>query len=276
MNCRRHYPTLMLTIFVCFVASGQNGMETYPKGARSMGMANAHVTLEDGWSVFNNIGALGRLPSTQAFFSYDHRLGIQELTTLAAGAAVVRDFGVFGLSLSQYGSTLFNQQNIGIGFSNTLGIGSFGFKVNYFQTNIEGFGRSGSPLLEFGGVAALGSNLFFGAHVYNFTRSKFSKAGSDYLPTVIKAGLSYRPVDKLLINVEAEKEIILLPQFKMGIEYNLLNKFWARSGIHTHPSNLFFGMGFKPKRYHIDYALSQNYRLGYTHHFSFNYILEKD
>lgn len=276
MNCRRDYPTLVLTLFVCLAASGQNGMETYPKGARSMGMANSHVTLEDGWSIFNNIGALGRISSTQAFFSYDHRLGIQELTTLAAGAAIVEDFGVFGIGLSHYGSAFFNQQNIGIGFSNTLGIASFGFKINYFQTNMEGFGRSGSPLLEFGGVAALGSNLFFGAHVYNFTRSKFSKAGSDYLPTVIKAGLSYRPLDKLMINVEAEKEIILPAQFKMGIEYNLLNQFWARSGIHTQPNNLFFGMGFKPKRFHIDYALSQNYRLGYTHHFSFNYILEED
>lgn len=276
MNCRRDFPTLVLFIFVCFASWGQNGTETYPKGARSMGMANAHVTLEDGWSVFNNIGALGRLSSSQAFFSYDHRLGIQELTTLAAGAAVVSDLGVVGLSLSHYGSTLFNQQNVGLGFSNTLGIASFGFKVNYFQTNIEGFGRNGSPVLEFGGVAVLGTHLFFGAHVYNFTRAKFSRVGSDYLPTVIKAGLSYRPADKLLINVEAEKEIVLLPQFKMGIEYNLLNKFWARAGIHTQPSNLFFGMGFKPKRYHIDYALSQNYRLGYTHHFSFNYLLEKD
>jgi hypothetical protein len=276
MNYRPGYPILMLTLFVCFASSGQNGTETYPKGARSMGMANAHVTLEDGWSTFNNIGALGRLPSTQAFFSYDHRLGIQELTTLAAGAAVVRDFGVFGVGLSHYGGTLFNQQNIGIGFSNTVGIASVGFKVNYFQTNIEGFGRNGSPILEFGGVASLGPSLFFGAHVYNFTRSKFSKASFDYLPTVIKAGLSYRPSVKLMVNVEAEKEIILLPQFKMGIEYNLLNKLWARSGIHTHPSNLFFGMGFKPRRFHIDYALSQNYRLGYTHHFSFNYIPEKD
>lgn len=273
MNCRRDYPTLVVMLSVWFAASGQDGTETYPKGARSMGMANAHVTLDDGWSLFNNIGATGRLASTQAFFSYDHRLGIQELTTLAAGVAMVNDFGVLGLGVSHYGGNLFNQKNIGIGFSNTLGIASFGFKINYFQTNIEGYGRSGSPLLEFGGVAALGPQLFFGAHVYNFTRSKFS---SDYLPTVVKAGLSYRPSEKLMINVEAEKEIILLPQFKMGIEYNLRDRLWARSGIQTQPNNLYFGIGFKPRRFHVDYALSQNYRLGYTHHFSFNYLLDKE
>ena len=266
----------MLTVFVCFVATGQNGTETYPKGARSMGMGNAHVTHADAWGIFNNVGALGRLSSNQVLFGYDHRLGIHELTTLAAGAAFVRDFGVLGLGVSHYGGSHFNQKTIGLGFSNTLGIASFGFKINYFQTNIEGFGRSGSPILEFGGLAALGPDLYFGAHVYNLTRSKFSKASSDYLPTVVKAGFSYHPSDKLIINIEAEKDIILPPQFKTGIEYNLLGRLWLRSGMQTQPNNLFFGMGFKPKRFQIDYALSQNYRLGYTHHFSFNYLLDKE
>lgn len=276
MKCKRCYFILMLILSGSLAASGQSGTETYPKGARSMGMGNAHVTQADAWGIFNNIGALGRLESSQALFGYDHRLGIHELTTLSAGIALVHNLGVFGLGLSHYGGNHFNQKNIGLGFSNTLGIATFGIKINYFQTNIEGYGRSGSPTLEFGGLAALGPHLYFGAHVYNFTRTKFSKASSDYLPTVVKAGLSYRPSEKLFINIEAEKDIILLPQFKMGIEYNLLDRFWARSGVQTQPNNLFFGMGFKPKRFHVDYALSQNYRLGYTHHFSFNYLLDKE
>lgn len=276
MNCKRSFSTLTFMLCFGFTAWAQTGAETYPKGARSIGMANAHVTLTDAFGIFNNIGALGRLESSQAIFGYDHRLGIQELTTLSAGAALVRDFGVFGLGVSHYGGNLFNQKNIGLGFSNTFGIASFGFKINYFQTNIEGFGRNASPILEFGGVAALGPDLYFGVHVYNFTRSKLSRAGSDYLPTVVKAGLSYLPADKLTINVEAEKEILILPQFKAGIEYNLLDRFWARSGIQTQPNNLFFGIGFKPNRYHIDYALGQNYRLGYTHHFSFSYLFYEE
>src|SRR5690606_27780449 len=178
MKCKRPCSTLMLILSISLFASGQNGMETYPKGARSIGMANAHLSHADAWAIFNNIGALGRLESSQLLFGYDHRLGIHELTTLAAGAAMVRDFGVLGIGLSHYGGSFFNQKNIGIGFSNTLGIASFGTKVNYFQTNIEGYGRSGSPILEFGGLASLGPDLYFAAHVYNLTRSKFSKAGT--------------------------------------------------------------------------------------------------
>ena len=276
MNKWKVYSCCNILLLATLYSFGQNGTETFPSGARSMGLANTHVTVEDGWSIFNNVGAMGRVKLNQAFFGYDHRLGLNELTTLAAGSTLVNDWGVVGLSLSHYGGKLFNQQNIGLGFSNTLGIVSFGIKVNYFQTNIEGFGRNASPVLEFGGTAILSPGLYFGAHVYNFTRAKLGKISQDYLPTVIKTGISYRPSEKLMINVEAEKEILLSPQLKIGIEYNLLNRFWARSGIHANPNNLFFGMGFKPKRYHIDYALSQNYQLGYTHHFSFSYLFLKE
>lgn len=276
MNCLSLASSCFIVLSVFFDSSGQSGTETYAKGARSMGLANAHVTLDDAWSVFNNIGAMGRLKSSQAYFSYDHRLDLNELTTVAAGAVMVNDFGNFGLGLSSYGGELFNQRSLGLGFSNTLGIASFGVKVTYLQTNIEGFGRSGRPLLEFGGTASLGPALHFGAHIYNFTRAKFSKVSQDYLPTVVKAGLSYRPSEKLMINVETEKEIILSPQFKFGMEYNIANRIWARTGVLTQPNNLFFGLGFKPSRFDIDYALSQNYRLGYTHHFSFNYHFNEE
>lgn len=253
----------------------QNGMDSYPTGARSMGLGNAHVTLADGWSLFNNIGGLGRLDQTQAVFGYDHRLNMNELTTLAAGLALIQDWGNLGFNVSHYGGVLFNQQNIGFGFSNTLGIASFGLKINYFQTNIEGFGRSASPVLELGGIAELTPQLFFGAHIYNLSRSKLSKLSDEYLPMTVKAGLSYRPSESLILNLEAEKEILLDPIFKAGLEYNVRGKLWGRTGFNTQPNNLFFGLGFKPRRYQIDYAMGQNYRLGFTHHFSFNFLFNE-
>lgn len=270
--------SLAFGIFLGFISSfcfAQNGMDSYPTGARSRGMGNAHVTLTDGWSVINNIGGLGSLNQTQAFFGYDHRLGMNELTTLAAGIALINDWGNLGVNVSNYGGALFNQQNIGIGFSNKLGIASFGVKLNYFQTNIEGFGRAASPVVEIGGVAELTPQLFFGAHIYNLTRSKPSKLSDEYLPMNVKAGLSYRPTDNLMLNIEAEKEILLDPIFKAGLEYNVKDRIWGRAGFNTQPNNLFFGLGFRPRRYQIDYAMGQNYRLGFTHHFSFNLLFHE-
>jgi hypothetical protein len=152
-------------------------------------------------------------------------------------------------------------------------LASLGLKINYFQTYIEGFGRSARPVLEFGGTAELHPGLFFGAHVYNITRSAISKASLDYLPTVLKAGISYRPSDKLMVNIESEKELLSPARFKAGIAYVFEDEFWVRTGINSQPNNLYFGIGFKPRRFQVDYAMSRNYLLGFTHHFSLNYNL---
>lgn len=250
-------------------------MDHFPKGARSVGMGNASLTLNDPWAVFNNIGALANAPDEiAAFAGYDHRLGLSELTTLAAGMVLPSEkLGNFGFGLSSYGGALFNQQQIGIGLANQLGLASLGIKLSYFQTNIEGFGRTGRPVIEFGGTAEIIPGLFFGAHMYNITRSAISKSSGDFLPTSLKAGISYRPSQNLMINLETEKELRSPAQFKAGLAYNFEEKFWARTGINTQPNNLFFGIGFRPRRYQIDYALSRHYLLGFTHHFSVNYNL---
>ena len=272
---RLGYISLVLLLADGQLVMAQSGVEVLPRGARSMGLANANVTLADAWSVFNNIGGIGSVEESEFFAGYDHRLGLNELTTLAAGAVLKGSSGAWGLGLSNYGGELFNQQTIGIGYGNQLGIASLGIKINYFQTNIEGFGRGAAPVLEMGGVAELTPWLFFGAHMYNLSRSKLSRVTGEYLPMIVRSGLSFRPTEGLMINLEAEKEVYLAPQLKLGIEYSLSDKLWARTGVNTHPQQLFFGIGFSPKRYRFDYAMSQNHQLGFTHHVSFNYLLNE-
>ena len=106
-----------------------------------------------------------------------------------------------------------------------MGLASLGLKINYFQTNIEGFGRSARPVLELGGTAELFPGVFFGAHLYNITRAAISKASLNYLPTIVKTGISYRPSDNLMVNVETEKELSSPAQFKAGIAYSFEEKF---------------------------------------------------
>lgn len=266
------FSLILLLTFIWNYALCQTGTEAFPRGGRSMGMGNANATIGDVWSIFNNIGGLSKIGFSQATFSYDHRLGIDELTTLAAGAVIKGKNKAFGLGISSFGSEYFSQNQIGIGFSNQMGIASLGIKVNYLQTSIEGFGRGAAAVIEFGGVAELTPELFFGAHVYNVTRAKYGKNSDDRLPTTIKAGISYRPGSKVMVNLEAEKDILLDPLLKIGLEYNLMDRVWARVGMNTNPGKFFFGVGFRPKKFHIDYALTQHPSLGITHHFSFNYL----
>lgn len=250
----------------------QSPMEVFPKGGRSMGMANAHTTLGDVWSVFNNIGALAEIKASQVSFAYDHRMQLNELSTLAAVAAFKKNQTALGIGVSQFGDQDFSQSQAGLGFSQRLGIASLGIKVNYFQTHISNQGTAGAAVFEFGGLAELSPVLFFGAHVYNPTMASYGGDSPEKLPTVIKAGLAYRPSEQVSVNLEGEKDILLEPQLKIGVEYSILLKVWLRVGFNTNPERLFYGMGFRPKRFHIDYAMTQHQRLGFTHHFSFSYL----
>ncbi|MCH7402962.1 hypothetical protein ACFOUP_09595 [Belliella kenyensis] len=265
------FVVFLINICLPILSQAQGGLDIKAKGARSMGMANASSTLSDTWSPLNNIASIAYLQSSSIAVGYDHRFQMDELTTLSASAVFYTQKFNFGISTSSYGDDYFNQQHIGIGIANRLGIASLGLKVNLLQTNIEGFGRAISPVFEFGGLAELTPMLWFAGHIYNITYSKFSKASADHLPTVVKSSLSYRPSDKLMLNIEAEKDILLPADLKLGLEYNLLDKVWMRSGFHIIPGNLFFGLGFKPKRFVIDYALGQQKYLGPTHHFSVGY-----
>jgi hypothetical protein len=250
----------------------QSPLEVFPKGGRSMGMGNAHTTLADPWAIFNNIGALTEIKASQASFSYDHRMQLNELSTLAALVAIkTNQFGI-GIGVSQFGDKDFSQSQAGLGIAHRLGIASLGLKVNYFQTHVGGLGTAGTAVFEFGGLAELSPTVFFGAHVYNPTMASYGGDSPEKLPTIVKAGISYRPSDKVSANLEAEKDILLPPQLKLGIEYSILQMLWLRVGFNTNPERVFYGIGFRPRRFHIDYAMTQHHRLGFTHHFSFSYL----
>ncbi|EOZ96937.1 hypothetical protein A33Q_1855 [Indibacter alkaliphilus LW1] len=238
-------------------------------------MGNTNVTVGDAWSIFNNVGALTEVEESQVFFAYDHRGNLSELTTLAAGMVISADQFSYGISVSTFGEDIFSQSQIGLGVAQKLGIASIGIKASYFQTSIEGFGTGRSAVFELGGIAEITPELFFGAHIYNISGASFGKNSIDQLPSVFKSGISYRPAENIMVNIEVEKDLILPPILKVGVEYSLHEKIWGRIGMNNQPQRLCFGLGFRAKRFHIDFASNQNPYLGNTQHFSFNYLFSR-
>ena len=92
----------------------------------------------------------------------------------------------------------------------------------------------------------------------------------------MKAGLSYRPGNKITLSVETWKDIEYPASLRAGLEYKVLDKLPIRTGIATAPFHQYFGLGFAPKNFRIDYALSNTSRnLGLSHSFSVSYLLNR-
>ena len=263
-------PSLIFCLWLLFSidASAQIDLSTQAFGAKSQGLGTTKLYHRDAWSLANNVGTLDRLADSEIGIAVDQRFGIQELSTAALSGVFKSQKGSIGIGIARFGGELFNQHRLELGLGTTRGILSFGLKAGWFQTHIEGFGTGNALLLSLGGLAELGPKFFFGAHLSNLNQAKVSKQSSQPIPTLLTLGITYLPAKNLEIHSELEKELDHPPLFKLGLNYQLENWIFLRTGIHSAPNSLHFGLGLRKKKYGLDYALGQTTALGGTHHLS--------
>ena len=275
--------------FIVFIftqkASAQN--DGIPIGARAVGIGNSTVTISDQWAIFNNAAGMANIENIAVGVFFENRFGMKEFSSVAAGFVfpvnqlfrfdTLSSYGVAGMSFYRFGDQLYNEQRAGIGYAHNIKNVSLGIKVNYWQLSIEGLGTKRTYTIEFGGQAAITKELIFGAHIYNINQAKLAEYKDERVPTIMKAGLSYRPrvlVDKLMLNIETEKDVDFPVSFKAGVEYMIIEKLSLRTGISTRPFFNYFGVGFQFKSFDVNYALSTHSDLGLSHYLSVSYNFE--
>lgn len=189
---------------------------------------------------------------------------------MAAAFVAPIKVGVAGVNVFRFGNELYNEQIIAAGYSNRFGLASLGLSLNYIQYNTEGFGRKGVVTVSLGGIATLTPELLIGAHITNVNQPEIS-ADEERVPTRITTGIGFKPSDKVFICAEIEKELSSETTFKTGLDYNIHKKFAIRTGFNLNPDAGFIGLGFKPKKLSIDYALAYNFNTGMNHQASVGY-----
>jgi len=248
----------------CIPIIGFSQVADYHSGARSLGIGHTDQTVADAWSVFNNIGGISGVEQTTAFFSYVNRYGLEGINSMAAGVvAPAGRAGNFTLNVFRFGDRAYNEQKLALGYGNKIGFIRLGFQVNYIQVNVEGLGRSDALALEFGGIIELMKKLVFAAHIFNLNVAKLETDMP--IPVILQAGLSYRPVERLMINAAVVYDPDRNISWTGGIEYGIFDKLYLRVGFRAVPSTSYFGVGFYPGRFKFDYAFSRYYELGFMH-----------
>jgi len=262
----------VLLLLFSYNLKAQNG--DFSVGSRASGMSDASVTLSDEWALFNNIGALADANSLSVFGSYKNLYGLPELSSVAIGATSPLWNGTVGLGIHRFGGRSLNEHRANLGFSNRFGIVSLGLNVGYYQIAIENGGTRGNLIIDFGGQAKLTEQLYFGAHISNLNQAKLTTEFSRQVPTIMKAGLSYRPHKKLMINAETQKPIDEDLFFKVGLEYAIIDYLKLRAGIKTISFESSFGLGFNHRKIQLDYSYGFVPDLGSIHQFSFAYKIK--
>lgn len=234
-------------------------------GARANGMAYASSCLSDVWSLTNNIGGLAKADQTVVAFSYHAIPSFKFFNRMAAVFAVPIKSGVAGASVFRFGDNLYNEQIVSLGFANSFGLASLGVKVNYLQYHAEGLGTNTAFTVSFGGIAELTSQISIGAHIVNINQPVINELTEERIPTRLIAGMAFKPSDKVIIIAEIEKDLEHSAIWKTGLEYQVVKKIAFRTGFNLNPEVAFFGIGFKPRKFVLDYALQFNDPPGLSH-----------
>lgn len=266
---------ITLSVFSCFSSQAWN--ENNPIGARSSGMGNASVSFGDVWSAHHNQAGLGFVRDISAGAYYENRFLLKEISIKGGVVAIPVKAGTFGLTISNFGYSLYNENKYSLSFAKAFGDKlSAGVAMDYLTTKIaEGYGSKGVLAAEFGIQAKPLNGLTIGAHVFNPTRSKIADYNDERLPTIIRFGGDYNFSDKVTVAVETEKDMSQKAIFKAGIEYKPVKEFYLRAGIGTNPTLTSFGFGINLKNFKIDVSGNYHQTLGISPQLGLTYIFKK-
>ncbi|PIY09044.1 MAG: hypothetical protein COZ18_09105 [Flexibacter sp. CG_4_10_14_3_um_filter_32_15] len=267
--------TFLLSQNLCFAQFGQ-----IEAGARTYGMGRTSLTVSDSWAVFNNVAALSDVKGTEAFLGYSNRFTLSGLNTLQAGATFNAFFdGKMGIGVTRFGDDLYNEHRLAVGYAHKISNMSIGIQVNYLQTSIQGYGTRHNFALEMGGKAQLSETLTLGMHIFNINQAKVSDFEDERVPTIMRIGISYRPVERVTVNFETEKDTEYPASFKAGLEYEVINhnenQIFVRTGITTAEFLAHFGVGYYKGNFGLDYAFTTLPQIGYSHHVGLVYRFGK-
>ena len=265
------------------------------RGARAAGLGNASVALPgEVWSMGNNVAGLGELQRPSVGFYAENRyfspaLNVGALTVAlplgraatpaadaatppAAPAAAARSWarhGVVAFEAQRFGGQLYNETRLGAGYGYRFGQISLGGRVDMLQVSIEGLGSRRVVLGTLGGqIEVIPQRLSFGASLYNLSQTKLASYQNERVPTVLRAGLAYRPGAQVLLLVETEKDVERDANFKAGLEYRPVPVLVARLGLASLTEQASAGLGVVAGAFLLDYAATYQQALGFSQHLS--------
>lgn len=266
----------MLVLFPIGSFAGNDG---FSFGPRAMGTGHISALHADAWSNFNNIGAIGWLKQNTIGIGYENRYNLGSFTQTAFGAALpMNRFGVIGVSASRFGGDLFNQTRAQLGWAKAFGIASIGIQAQWYQVNATDFPTQHRLLFNFGGLARLTPKVQFGASISNLNQAKASDFQDERIPTIVRGGISYLPNKKVKLMAEVQKDLEQKAVVKGGVEYELVEKLWLRTGFTSQTQLACGGIGFEWRQLQFNYGVSHHPQLGWSHalgiNFSFGKVLE--
>lgn len=236
-------------------------------GAQASSIGYASVAQSDEWSLFNNVAGLARMESAFTTISYDLNTRLPNANRIALTAGTPLKLGVLSGGVFKFGDDIYSEQLISLGYANQFGLAALGLKLSYVQYRAEGFGTQTALSISAGGVAHLSEKLKVGAHIQNVNQPAVGD-GEERLAVQMCVGVAFFPTSQLSLFGELAKEIDFDATVRAGLEYEIVEDLFFRTGFNLYPATGSGGIGYKLKKIKIDYAIQYGFELSSSHQLS--------
>ncbi|MEA3476432.1 MAG: hypothetical protein U9R23_08350 [Candidatus Cloacimonadota bacterium] len=153
-----------------------------------------------------------------------------------------------------------------LGYTVNLNHISFGETVGEFDPGEESvFG------LDFGALAVLHQRTRIAFAVKNINNPSVGKGRTWDLPQFLTIGIAYQPYHGVTTELDLKQKFSEDTKINFGIEFEIVDNFWLRTGASTYPNSISGGVGFLIKDIKFDYGVNSHSVLNPTHHFSIGY-----
>ncbi|MDB5014535.1 MAG: hypothetical protein JWQ25_2737 [Daejeonella sp.] len=241
-------------------------------GARLVALGNAGVAIRDVWSLTSNQAGIAEIEKLTISAGYEQRFLDKDLNAQALVIALPIRKGVLGASFQKYGISSFNEQKAGLSYAKKYGSKlNLAVNLNFHQLKILSYGNSNTFSAEVGMLYRLSKVLTIGGHIANPNRSNYHNDLNVSVPVIMQIGLSYLVSDQIIIVNTFDKTLGYSTDYKMGVEYKIIEWLSFRGGISVNPMKEFAGLGFHYQHIKFDVATSSHAVLGYTPQLALTY-----
>ncbi len=254
---------LLLSVFLVY-----GGHEKHDHGARSVALAGADVSLEGFWALRNNQAGLASVDKPAAGLFFENRYGIRELGFQSAGFVYPFKTGTIGITANYSGGELYNESLLGLAYGMKIFEGfSLGVQLDYMSsyTDTEEPFKNQAVTFEAGLLYALGEDVTVGFHAFNpLEVSMESETAITLVPAVFSLGAAFHLAEGLQVSTELQKVTHKKESVKLGVEYEIVDKTYLRTGVATEPGLFTFGFETSWNAWKIQIASSMHEVLGFS------------
>lgn len=258
--------------FIAFIISSGTVNAQLINAGKFTAMGNASVALQGLWSGNANAAGLSSVNAPAFAVAYENLFSIQELSSKSAVAAIPLKTYVLAASYQSYGIKEFNNHKISGSLARRLGDKlAIALTLNYHQLHVEDYENATALSVDVGVQYEVLPKLRIGTHIANPNQNHYTGDISQSIASHIKFGIAYSFSDKLLVASEIEKVAAAEMDFKLGIDYQIIEILYLRGGITANSFKQYGGFGLTYNKLDLNFAVSAHPLLGYTPQIALGY-----